>query len=40
MNIAADGRIDDTERELFTSIVAELDSVVQAAMTVKYAKGD
>ena len=40
MDIAADGRIDDTERELFTSIVAELDSVVQAAMTVKYAKGD
>lgn len=40
MDIAADGRIDDTERELFNSIVAELDSVVQAAMTVKYAKGE
>lgn len=40
MNIAADGRIDDTERELFDSIVAELDAVVQAAMTVKYAKGE
>lgn len=40
MDIAADGRIDDTERELFNSIVTELDSVVQAAMTVKYAKGE
>ena len=40
MDIAADGRIDDDERELFNSIVAELDAVVQAAMTVKYAKGD
>ena len=40
MNIAADGRIDDNERELFNQIVSELDAVIQAAMTVKYAKGE
>lgn len=39
MDIAADGRIDDNERALFDEIVAELDSVVQAAMQLKYAKG-
>lgn len=39
LHIAEDGRIDDTERELFTQIVAELDSVVQAAMALKFAEG-
>lgn len=39
LHIAEDGRIDDTERELFTQIVAELDSVVQAAMVLKFAEG-
>ena len=38
MDIAADGRIDETERERFDTIVAELNDLVQAAMTVKYAK--
>jgi len=38
MNIAADGRIDESERELFLQIVDELNDLVQAAMTVKYAK--
>lgn len=38
MNIAADGRIDESERELFDKIVTELNELVQAAMTVKYAK--
>lgn len=39
MNIAADGHIDSDERALFDEIVAELDSVVQAAMQLKYAQG-
>ena len=38
MDIAADGRIDSDERELFDSIVSELGDIVQAAMQVKYAK--
>lgn len=40
LNIAADGRIDETERPEFEQIIQELDAVVQAAMTLKYAKGE
>lgn len=39
LSIAEDGQIDSAERELFTQIVAELDSVVQAAMALKFAEG-
>lgn len=39
LDIAADGRIDENERELFDQIIDELQGIVQAAMTLKYAKG-
>ena len=39
LDIAADGRIDESERELFDQIIDELQGIVQAAMTLKYAKG-
>lgn len=39
MEIAADGRIDDLERESFVNIVCELEGVVQAVMQLKYAEG-
>lgn len=39
LTIAEDGRIDESEKELFDQIVQELDGVVQAAMTLKFAKG-
>lgn len=40
LTIAADGRIDAAERPVFDQIIRELEGVVQAAMTLKYAKGD
>lgn len=39
LDMAEDGRIDETERPEFDRIIRELDAVVQAAMTLKYAKG-
>lgn len=39
MEIAADGRIDDMERDDFNAIVQELDAVVQAVMQLKYSEG-
>lgn len=39
MQMAADGRIDNLERETFDAIVSELDSLVQAAMQLKYSEG-
>lgn len=38
MQIAEDGKIDETERTDFDQIVTELDAIVQAAMTLKFAK--
>lgn len=38
MNIAADGVIDASERPEFDAIVAELEGVVQAALTLKYSE--
>ena len=40
LTIAADGRIDEDERPVFDQILHELEGVVKAAMTLKYAKGD
>ena len=40
LTIAADGRIDESERPVFDQIIKELEGVMQAAMTLKYAKGD
>lgn len=40
LNIAADGRIDAIERPVFEEIIGELDAVIQAAMTLKFVKGD
>ena len=40
LTIAADGRIDEDERPAFDQILRELEGVVKAAMTLKYAKGD
>ena len=39
MDIAADGVIDDQERVEYNEIVAELEGIVQAALTLKYAEG-
>lgn len=39
MEIAADGRIDDLERDAFNAIIQELDAVVQAVMQLKYSEG-
>ena len=39
MEIAADGRIDELERETFDAIVKELDAVVQAVMQLKFSEG-
>lgn len=39
LHIAEDGRIDPEEKLHFDRIVRELDGVVQAAMTLKFAKG-
>ena len=38
MHIAMDGRVDAKEEGLFEEIVDELENVIQAAMTVKFAK--
>lgn len=38
MDIAADGVIDASERPEFDAIVAELEGVVQAALTLKYSE--
>lgn len=38
LQIAADGRVDDLEEEGFRVILAELDEIVRAAMSVKFAK--
>lgn len=37
LGIAADGRIDTMEREVFEQIAAELEGIVQAALSLKYA---
>lgn len=39
MEIAEDGRVDEFERAQFDQIVEELGEIIQAAMTVKFAKG-
>jgi len=39
MDIAADGVIDERERPEFDTIIAELEGVVQAALTLKYSEG-
>lgn len=39
MDIAADGKIDETEREDFDAIVRELEGIIQAALQVKYSEG-
>lgn len=39
MDIAADGRIDETERPEFDAIVDELSEIVKAAMQLRYAQG-
>lgn len=38
MDISEDGIIDDSEREDFDRILAELEEIVQAAMQLRYAK--
>ena len=40
MEIAEDGRVDELEKEQFDQILEELGEIIQAAMTVKFAKGD
>lgn len=40
MQIAQDGRIDDREREVYDQIVRELETIVQAAMQLKFAKNN
>ena len=38
IDIADDGRIDESEQKTFDDIVAELDGIVGAAMQLRYAK--
>lgn len=40
MEIAEDGKIDELEAGPFSQIMAELGEIVEAAMTLKFAKGD
>lgn len=39
MAIAQDGVIDDFERDVYDEIVADLDGIIEAALAVKYPKG-
>lgn len=39
LEIAEDGAIDDTERELYHQIVTDLDGIISAALQIKYAEG-
>ena len=39
LSIAEDGQIDSAEQKAFDSIVRELDGIVQAAMALKFSKG-
>lgn len=39
LHMAADGRIDQAETEEFQEVLAALDNVVQAALTLKYSEG-
>lgn len=39
LTIAADGIVDATETDLFEEILEALDGIIQASLTVKYAKG-
>ena len=38
IDIAEDGRIDQTEREAYDDIMEELDAIIQAAMALRFAK--
>ena len=39
LEIAEDGAIDDTEKDLYHQIVADLDGIISAALQIKYAEG-
>lgn len=39
LSIAEDGQIDSAERDVFDSILRELDGIVQAAMALKFSEG-
>lgn len=39
MDIAEDGQIDEYERDVYDEIVADLDGIIEAALAVKYPKG-